>query len=81
MTEIAKLKRPNQNIDVKFFQCRTPGDWMARVIMSPKETFVIGPGNMRAILAGVGNLVALEAKYADIRVHGTATHDSFTHVR
>lgn len=63
-------KPANQNIDVRFYQCRTPGDWMARVIMSSKEMFVFGPGNMRSILANVGNLLAVEARYADVKVHG-----------
>lgn len=65
-----QLKPAVQNIDVKFYQCRTPGDWMARVIMSAKEQYVLGPADMRSLLANVGNLVAIESKYADVIVHG-----------
>lgn len=72
---MTKMKMANQNIDVHYYQGRVPGEWFARVVMSSKETFTVGPGSIRSVLAGVGNLIVLEAQHADVRVHGTTTHE------
>jgi hypothetical protein len=72
MTKTAEMEKlPNQNIDVQIWQTRTPNEWKARVQLSSKETFVIGPANIASILANVTNLVRIEANYADLYVHET----------
>lgn len=69
MTESLKLKTPNQALEVLFYQNRTPGDWSAR-IYADGQTFRIGPASMKALFVNVCNFLALEMKYADVRVHG-----------
>lgn len=62
-------KPPCQNIDVKVFQFREPGQWKARILVGEDE-FVVGPANIASIMNNVANFIRTEAAYADLKVHG-----------
>ena len=68
MDESLFTKTARQNMDVRYYQTREQGMWKACVTLGPGETFVIGPSNISAVMAGVANLVRTEAFYADLKM-------------